>query len=196
MVVLSSLHDSYLATLLHHGRVGVIPTDTIYGLAARAVDRAAVARLYRLKLREQKPGTIIAANITQLIGLGIEANSLHKVAHLWPNPISVVLPAAAGIGYLHQDVGSLAVRIPVDEEVRFLVKQIGPLLTSSANMPNESPATTIAEAQAYFGSKVDFYVDGGGRHNRPPSTVVRFADGRFDTLRQGAVTIDEEGNIV
>ncbi len=51
--------------------MGVLPTDTVYGLVARRLDQAAATRLYRLKKREQKPGTVIAASIDQLVELGI-----------------------------------------------------------------------------------------------------------------------------
>jgi tRNA threonylcarbamoyl adenosine modification protein (Sua5/YciO/YrdC/YwlC family) len=182
--------------LLHHGRVGVIPTDTIYGLAARAIDRQAVARLYALKSREHKPGTIIAASVDQLIGMGVEAGDLHKMEHLWPNPISVVIKALPGLEYLHQDVGSLAVRIPDDEELRALLEQTGPLLTSSANLPDRPPANNITEARHYFADNVDFYVDGDDLSGSPASTVLRVNGDEVETLRAGAITVNERGEIV
>ena len=65
--------------LAQAGVVGIVPTDTIYGLAARATDESAVARLYHLKSREQKPGTVIAANIDQLTVLGVKRRYLKAV---------------------------------------------------------------------------------------------------------------------
>ena len=85
MIVLNSLHDDQLVTLLKSGKVGVVPTDTIYGLAAAAGDKQAVERLYALKDREQKPGTVIAASIEQLRELGLAADVLRKVEHLLAN---------------------------------------------------------------------------------------------------------------
>lgn len=197
MIVLNSLHDDQLVALLQSGKVGVLPTDTIYGLATLANNPGAAMRLYALKDREQKPGTVIAASPQQLIELGLEASIVHKVEHLWPNPVSIVLPAPESLDFLDQNVGSLAVRIPKDEQVRQLLERTGPLVTSSANHPSEPPANNLAEAQAYFQAAVDFYVDGGDRSGQPASTVVRLnPDGSFKTLRQGALTIDEQGSIV
>lgn len=193
----TSLSDPKLTALLRQGTVGVLPADTIYGLAAAATDEHAVTRLYALKSRERKPGTIIAAHISQLSELGIDALLLQRVAHVWPNPLSIVVPCAPTLSYLDQGVGSLAVRIPDDAPLRSLLEQTGPLVTSSANRPGEPPANTYAECRAVFGEQVDFYVDGGDRSGRPASTVARLhSDGRLEVLRQGSVTLDESGEIV
>ena len=91
------------------GTVGVIPTDTIYGVVARAADQEAVDRLYQLKKREHKPGTIVAANIEQLVNLGIKRRYLKAVEHLWPGPLSVEIPHT--IDYLNQSTGRQAFRL-------------------------------------------------------------------------------------
>lgn len=149
-----------VVTVIQNGSVGIMPTDTVYGLVARAHDEAAVARMYALKQREQKPGTLIAANTTQLADLGVPKSELQKVAMYWPNPLSAVL-IVNGYDYLHQGVSSLAMRVVADDTIRQLLEKTGPLITSSANQPGQPPATTIDEAIADFGEAVDFYVDGG-----------------------------------
>jgi tRNA A37 threonylcarbamoyladenosine synthetase subunit TsaC/SUA5/YrdC len=70
------------------------------------------------------------------------------------------------------------------------------LQTTSANLPDEPPATTYAEALAYFGEMVDFYVDAGTMANFPPSTIIRVVDDAVEVLREGAVKIDENGQVV
>lgn len=178
------------AKLIIPSTVGVIPTDTVYGLVARAVDQLAVDRLYNLKLREAKPGTIIAANIDQLVELGIKYRYLKAVEQFWPGAISVVIPCAdSHLAYLHLGKQSLAVRIPADQELRKLLAQTGPLLTSSANHPGEPTAVTVAQAKAYFADKVDFYTDGGDLSNHQPSTIIRIVDDAIEVLRAGAVPI-------
>jgi tRNA threonylcarbamoyl adenosine modification protein (Sua5/YciO/YrdC/YwlC family) len=174
--------------------IAVIPTDTVYGVVARAEDRAAVERLYQLKQRENKPGTLIAADIDQLDVLGLKRRYLKAVEQYWPGPVSVIIPCAdPALSYLHRGKMSLAVRIPDDKNVRALLTQTGPLLTSSANQPGQPPATTADEAKKYFGEAPDFYVDGGDLSGRQPSTIIRIVDDAIEIIRQGAVTISESG---
>lgn len=174
--------------LLIDGAVGILPTDTVYGLVACASNPQAVERFYRLKHREQKPGTLIAANTHQLHDLGVPENEIDAVAKWWPNPLSAVL-TVRGNEYLHQGVGTLAMRVVADPTVKALLEQTGPLITSSANQPGKPPATTIQEAVAYFGESVDFYVDGGEINNSLPSTIIRPTPNGIEILRQGSITL-------
>lgn len=168
--------------IIEAGGVGVLPTDTVYGLVAKALNPAAVGRLYDLKDRRQKPGTIIAANIEQLHDLGIQPHDLAPVQQYWPNPLSIVLPLDKN--YLTQGVGNIAVRIPKSEDTRRILQRTGPLLTSSANQPGQPESTTIEQAFQYFDNNIDFYVDIGELVNHP-STVAKLEDGQFKILRQG-----------
>jgi L-threonylcarbamoyladenylate synthase len=174
------------------GAVGVIPTDTLYGIVARAADQTAVNRLYAIKKREQKPGTIIAADLEQLERLGLKHRYLKAVEQFWPGAVSVVIPAAdPALAYLHQGKMSLAVRIPDDTKLRTLLKRTGPLLTSSANQPGQASSVTIQQARDYFGDQVDFYVDGGDLSRHQPSTIIRIVDDAVEVLRPGAVKVDD-----
>ncbi len=175
---------------LKTGKIGIIPTDTLYGLAACADNEMAVKRLYALKKHETKPGTLIAASVEQLVNLGLKKRYLTAVEQYWSGAISVVIPTGPTLGYLHQGKYSLAVRLPDDLRLQKLLRQTGPLVTSSANTPGENPATTIAQAQSYFGDSVDFYVDGGNR-NGLPSTLIRIVDDAVEVLREGSVKINE-----
>jgi L-threonylcarbamoyladenylate synthase len=189
MHIFQSVVDEQLVALLQDGAVGVLPTDTIYGVVCRAADEQAVGRLYGLKHRQHKPGTVIAASIEQLIELGIKARYLKAVEQFWPGPVSVVIPCGKELEYLHQGKLSLAVRLPDHPELQKLLQQTGPLLTSSANQPGEQPATTVDHAREYFNDAVDFYVDGGDLSNRQPSTIVRIVDDAIEVIRPGTVII-------
>jgi L-threonylcarbamoyladenylate synthase len=172
--------------------IGVIPTDTVYGVVARATDQAAVARLYRLKRRDNKPGTTIAANLEQLEKLGLKRRYLKAVEQFWPGAVSVVIPVAdPALSYLHQGKMSLAVRIPDDPQLNALLQKTGPLLTSSANQPGDPTSVTIQQAKDYFGDQIDFYIDGGDLSQHKPSTIIRIVDDAIEVLRPGAVKIDD-----
>lgn len=183
-----------LAEHLHiAGEIAIIPTDTVYGVVARAEDPEAVARLYRLKHREGKPGTLVAASVDQLVKLGVERARLEVAQKFWPGAVSVVVPCGDNLHYLHQGTDSLAIRIPTDTTLLELLEETGPLLTSSANQPGEPPATTVSEARVYFGDEVRWYED-GGYVNREPSTVIKLIDDTVEVLRLGAVSVDELNN--
>lgn len=186
-------NTSQIVELLNDGKIGVLPSDTVYGVMARAEDQEAVNKLYALKKRENKPGTIVAASVDQLVELGLKRRYLTAVEQYWPNPLSIVIPSGFELGYLDQGKMSLAVRIPDDKEFIALLEKTGPLVTSSANTPGDPPAETIEQAKKYFGDKVDFYVDGGKISNEHSSTVIRIVDDAIEVLRQGAFKIDENG---
>jgi L-threonylcarbamoyladenylate synthase len=170
------------------GRVGVIPTDTVYGLAARAADPAAVARLYALKHREHKPGTIIAANTDQLLALGVSADHVDRVKGVWPGSVSVETPLGPELAYLHQETGRQGFRVVADEALRALLEITGPLVTSSANQPGEPVSVMLEQAWEYFGDSVDFYVDGGDLSGKLPSTLIAIREnGKVEVIREGAV---------
>jgi L-threonylcarbamoyladenylate synthase len=195
MRIFKSVKDQELMKLLKDGAVGVLPTDTVYGLVCQASNKQAVERLYDLKSRQHKPGTIIAANIEQLVELGIKYRYLKAVENFWPGPISVIIPCGEEFSYLHRGLKGLAIRIPANKELSQFLVQTGPLLTTSANQPSEPDANNIKEAQKYFGGRVDFYVDGDDLSKSQPSTIIRIIDDAIEVVREGAIKISETGKI-
>lgn len=174
------------------GSVVVMPTDTIYGLVARAKDPIAVNRLYQLKDRHSKPGTLLGLNIDELTNLGLTRKYLKAVEQFWPGAISVVIPTSnPSLDYLTQGLPDLAVRIPDDPFVAKVLAACGPLITSSANLPLQPPANNIDQAKKYFANKVDAYFDGGNLENRQPSTIIRMIDDSIEVLRAGSVKLPE-----
>src|SRR5579864_2364722 len=121
MKIFQTLADPELVSLLRTGEVGVLPTDTVYGLVARADNQEAVGRLYGLKSREHKPGTVIAASIDQLVELGIKARYLKAVEQFWPGAVSIEIPHR--IEYLSQGTGRQAFRIVSDDLLGSLLLQ-------------------------------------------------------------------------
>ncbi len=182
-----SVTDPELIDLLRRGAIGVLPTDTVYGLVAPARDKSAVSRMYAVKERPSQPGTTIGASIGQFEQLGFPYTPLAAANHYWPAPLSVVIDAAHVPAYLKVDRESLPVRIPDAPELLDLLSKVGALMTTSANHPGVPTATTIQAAIDYFGDTVDFYVDAGDLGDRPPSTIIGFdADGQITIYRDGA----------
>ena len=97
----------------------MLPTDTVYGLVARAADPAAIQKIYDTKKRASQPGTLIASSINDLAKLGLDSSQLSLAAKFWPGQISVVVNADNVATYLKQTRDNLAVRIPDDPSGQF-----------------------------------------------------------------------------
>lgn len=180
---------------LKNGEIGVIPTDTLYGLIASAMDPEAVERIYRVRGRDEgKPCIALISDqsdIERFFGLSLSGLAT-KLAEMWPGKVSVILPCPdAKWAYLHRGTKTIAFRVPDKSDLRELLRETGPLIAPSANPQGMPPAKTIEEAEGYFGDDADFYVDGGTLDSEP-STVVRFTDGKLSVVRKGAVKIPNQ----
>lgn len=191
MQVFDSVIDPEVVRRLKAGAVGVLPADTVYGLMGLAAKPDIAARIYDLKRRENKPGTVIAADIDQLVELGLKRRYMVAVEQYWPGSLSVIIPSGPELAHLHLGLNGLAVRIPDEPGLLELLRQTGPLITSSANLTGQPTAVNVAQAQQYFDDQVDFYVDGGDLSDRLPSTIIRIVDDAIEIIRQGAVKIEE-----
>ena len=192
MKLFRSITDPEVVQLLKSGAVGVLPGDTVYGLMGIGSKPETVARIFEIKRRENKPGTVIAASVEQLVELGLKRRYLVPVGQYWPGAVSVIIPAGDELEYLHQGLHGLAVRVPAGNDLQKLLQQTSALMTTSANIAGEPTAVTVEEAQKYFGDAVDFYVDGGDLSDRLPSTIVRVVDDAIEVVRQGAVQVNAD----
>lgn len=178
---------------LKQGGVGVIPTDTLYGLVASALDVDAVSRVYELKRRDpRKPLIVLVGDIEDIERFGVVLSDQLRAQldSYWPGPYSILLPVIDDtFEYLHRGTDAIAFRIPDDEELRSLLRATGPLVAPSANIEGDAPAQTVSMAQRYFGTDADFYID-GGMLDSPPSTIVRLNDGGEPDIVRGAVVSD------
>lgn len=173
---------SKIESVLIHSGVVCMAVDTVYGLVASAKSPDAVSKLYTVKGREGKPGTIIAASSNQLVDLGFDAGDVARAEQFWPGPVSVILPAPEKLRYLHMGLDSLAVRIPAKPDLLALLEQTGPLATTSANKPGEPTVTTISNAKELFGKNVSLYVDSGTIEGAP-SSIYKLNDTGFEKIR-------------
>lgn len=120
--------------ILKQGGIAVIPTDTVYGIVASALNPEAVAKVYLTKKRSQnKKCIILIASTQQAMNLGITKEWLAKTDDYWPGPYSLIMPTnRTDIGYLTDD--NLALRLPDNKELIDLIAQTGPLIAPSANL--------------------------------------------------------------
>ncbi len=158
---------------LREGGILCAPTDTIYGLLADATNRQALERLYRIRRPSNRPFIILLPHTEWLYSF--KPLILDKHLKLFFMGITLILyPRTRFPAYLTRNGRSLAFRIPPQETfVGKLLKEFNrPVVAPSANPEGEKPASTVEEALAYFGDKVDLYVD-GGRVEGKPSTIFK-----------------------
>lgn len=181
--------DTKIINFLKNGGVGVLPTDTIYGLVGSALSQQAVERIYKLKSRTpSKASIILISSIDDLKLFYIQLTEEVKkfLEKIWPNPVSVILSCPKDkFAYLHRGTKTLAFRIPKNKKLLELLKQTGPLIAPSANPEGQPPAEDIGQAKDYFKDSVDFYLD-GGKLSSPPSTLIEIQNGKVIVLREGA----------
>lgn len=181
--------EQEIAKKIKSGSIGVIPTDTIYGIAASAWSKKAVERAYKIMKRNpKKPFIILVGSIADLVlfNIKLDATTRNILEKIWPGKISVVFPVKSKrFQYLHRGTKTLAFRVPKKKNLLNLLQKTGPLISSSANPQGKKPAKTIAEAKKYFGDKIDFYID-GGKMKSLPSTLVEIKNGRICVTRKGA----------
>lgn len=179
--------------ILKKGGVGVLPTDTIYGLVGRAELKETVKRIYNIKSRNEKKSLIILiSNIKDLKKFGVEVSEKAKIflEKFWPGKVSVILPFNSNkFRFLNETENTLAFRFPDKEVLIEIIKKTGPLVAPSANPEGLPPAKNINEAKKYFGDKIDFYVDSGELVSQP-STLVKINGDYIEVVRQGIVRID------
>lgn len=180
--------QSTIITILKHGGIGVLPTDTIYGIVGSALSKKAVARVYHVKKRNpHKPCIILIGSFADLKKLNIHLTRKEYLylRTLWPSRISVILPClSSAMRYLHCKTYTLALRFPKKPSLVSLLKKTGPLIAPSANPESKKPAQTISETKKYFGKTVDFYIN-GGKKDIVPSTLLLLNNGNVQVLRVG-----------
>lgn len=175
--------DEAVRTVLAGG-VAILPTDTVYGMAAVVHNPDAVRRIFEIKQRGlDKPLPVLVAGMYQAIELGRfspEAESAARDA--WPGPLTLVVPAVQPLRQLGGDGLSVGLRMPESAFVLAVIEQSGPLAATSANLSGEPPAMAPDDLPGELMDSVDLVIDGGVLSSSP-SRVVSFVGGR-KVLRQ------------
>lgn len=183
MKIFSSLTPE-VVEILNSGGIGIIPTDTVYGIVGQLFNQSTIERMYDVKDRElTKPvGTILIAGPEQIDDY-VSAEDLLRAEVYWPGPTSVILPVGNRLAYAHRGLQSLPFRVPDNSSLQQLLKKVGPLAATSANLAGRSLAVTAQEAMAIFRESVDFYVDGGDLSGRQASKIIKFTNGKAEVIR-------------
>src|SRR5688500_5804870 len=178
-----------IAAALRSGGVVVLPTDTLYGLVALAADPAATARLFEIKGRTgDVPLAVLCADVEHamdLVDAPVDPSVRAVAERWWPGALTLVLPRRAGLHlHLGEPQSTIGLRVPDQDLVREVARQVGPLAATSANLHGAPPATTAAGAIEALGAGVVLAVDGGELADTA-STVIDATRRPWRVLREG-----------
>lgn len=181
-----------IAKILQRGGIGILATDTTYGLVGSALNQSTVERVYDVRGRDKdKPCIVLISSITDLAQFAVlpTVSDLKILEKIWPGAVSVVFSCSAKkFSYLHRGTKTVAFRLPRQEALRALLDEVGPLVAPSANPQGLPVAHTINHARKYFADKVDFYQDAGFIESAP-STLIKIEREQVAVLRQGVVDV-------
>lgn len=180
-------HIAQAVERLRAGAVIAFPTDTLYGVGARATDHAAVARLYDLKRRPPgQPMVWLVTDRAQAERYAVVSPAAAELmARFWPGPLTLVLPSRV-------DESTIAVRAPNHEVALALLRALRePIASSSANPAGRPPPIDADQVIAGLGEALDLVLDGGLCQIAQPSTILDVSGATPRILREGAIPAAE-----
>ncbi|TDV53983.1 L-threonylcarbamoyladenylate synthase [Actinophytocola oryzae] len=180
------------ASAVRAGRLVVIPTDTVYGIGADAFSASAVRALLAAKNRgPDMPVGVLVGSWQTIDGLVLSVPRPARllVEAFWPGDVSIVLPHAPSLSWdLGHTDGTVMLRMPLHPVAIELLREVGPMAVSSANVSGRPPASTAQDAREQLGESVSVYLDGGPSGDPVPSTIVDLSGDEPVILREGAVS--------
>ncbi|MEC9052231.1 MAG: L-threonylcarbamoyladenylate synthase, partial [Actinomycetota bacterium] len=188
------------ALALQRGGLAVIPTDTVYGIAADAFDPAAVRALLAAKGRgREMPPPVLVSAATTLDALAVRVPGYARtlVEEFWPGPLTLVCHQQTSLQWdLGETRGTVAVRMPDHALAREVLERTGPLAVSSANRTGMPAATDADQAEDMLGEVVDVIVDDGESPGGEASTIVDVTGDQGRVLRLGALSLEQLNEVL
>jgi L-threonylcarbamoyladenylate synthase len=185
---------------LRRGDLAVLPTDTVYGVAADAFSPPAVDRLLAAKGRgRDMPVPVLVGEWRGMDGLAehVTPTVRELVEAFWPGPLTLIVRAAASLAWdLGETRGTVAVRMPLHAVALAVLAETGPLAVSSANRTGMPPATDAATAREQLGAAVAVYLEAGSSGDAVPSTILDVTGTAPVVRRAGALTVDALREVV
>lgn len=182
--------------VLKGGGAVITPTDTLYGLAVRALDDAALERLFRLKGRslERQVPVFVENPQDMLQSLVADVSPLAQklIAEFWPGPLTLVMPAKPGLSrYITGNTQAVGVRQSAHPVIRAMIQALGePLTGTSANLTDAPSPYSLDQIAPSLLQAVDLVIDGGLLTGRKGSTVLDLTGAEVKILRQGDLPLE------
>jgi L-threonylcarbamoyladenylate synthase len=179
---------------LESGGLVAFPTDTVYGLAAPVNNSTSIERLFDAKGRDfNKAIAVLIAGSDQISGLTSYFNPAARrlVEHFWPGALTVVVAKHPDLPEILSPLPTIGIRMPDHNFVIALLKQTGPLATTSANLSGAPNPLTVQDVLSQLEGRIELVLDGGRTPGGIPSTVVDCTQPDPVILRQGAISLQE-----
>jgi L-threonylcarbamoyladenylate synthase len=182
------------AAAVRRGELVVVPTDTVYGVAADAFSPAAIDNLLAAKGRDRSMPVPVLVSSPQMVDALVDQMpdlAQQLAAKFWPGALTLVLRHTSHLVWdLGESRGTVAVRMPDNDIAQDLIARTGPLGVSSANRSGHAAATTMMDARLQLGAAVAVYLDGGPSTVAIASSIVDLTGEHPRLLRAGAIEID------
>jgi L-threonylcarbamoyladenylate synthase len=182
------------ATILQKGGLVAVPTETVYGLAANALDRSAVLRVFEAKKRPGFDPLIVHSTKEKIFQWVREVpeNAVRLADQFWPGPLTLVLPKAEIIPYeVTSGLDTVGVRVPRHPLTEQLLQMLPfPLAAPSANPFGYISPTTAQHVADQLGEQVDYILDGGPCQVGIESTIIGFEAGETVAYRLGGIPLE------
>ncbi|MGA5465921.1 L-threonylcarbamoyladenylate synthase [Mycobacterium sp. NPDC050041] len=185
---------------LKGGALVVLPTDTVYGIGANAFDSNAVAALLAAKGRgRDMPVPVLVGSWHTIDGLvyTVPRTARELIRAFWPGALSLVVRQAPSLAWDLGDAdGTVMLRMPLHPVAIELLREVGPMAVSSANISGRPAAVTAADAQAQLGDRVEVYLDAGPSAQQSASTIVDLTGAHPRILRVGPVSAESVAEVL
>jgi tRNA threonylcarbamoyl adenosine modification protein (Sua5/YciO/YrdC/YwlC family) len=182
------------------GRLVVMPTDTVYGIGADAFDRDAVGSLLAAKGRGRNmPVGVFVGSWSTIDGLvySVPPAARELIRAFWPGALSLIVTQAPSLQWDLGDAnGNVMLRMPMHPVAIELLREVGPMAQSSANVSGQPAAVTAAQAHEQLGDKVEVYLDGGPAEQQAASTIVDLTGVQPRILRAGPISAADIARVV
>lgn len=183
---------------LHEGAVVIFPTDTVYGLACRLYDEVGINKILNIKNRpNSKHLAVLCDTLVTVNDLAILDERALTLAHaFWPGPLTLVLPSSES-HFKKSGHKTIGVRIPNHNGTIRLIRQNGPLITTSVNLSGQEPLTNIKDVKNQFANEVDYiYNEEKEIYLNVSSTTIDLTENNVKVLREGTIKEQEINEVL
>jgi L-threonylcarbamoyladenylate synthase len=184
----------HAADILKNGGLVSFPTDTVYGLATLPFDEETVERLYVAKGRNtERAIAVLLGEMSQLklVVKELDENALRLAEKFWPGPLTLIVPRLSTIPNALSPTLTVGVRIPDHPIALSLLRLVGPLAVTSANLSGSENTVNAQQVLSQLDGRIHLILDGGTTPGGVPSTVIECIGDEPKILREGPIPLQE-----